>query len=88
MFEAVRMPELASSSSDGQSASVMVAQERKEDIKLNGKIYCTWQQASDAFLALQGKANSGSVWDRLYKFDTGNAPLSWDVLRYAKLKLA
>jgi hypothetical protein len=71
MFEAVRMPELAGCSSDGQI--VMVATERKEDIKLNGKRYSSWQQASDAFLALQGKAKSGSVWDRLIKFDTGNA---------------
>jgi hypothetical protein len=70
MFEAVRMSLLAGSSSDWQS--FMVAQERKEDIKLNGKKCSNWQQASDAFLSLQGNAKSGSVWDRLVKFNTGD----------------
>jgi hypothetical protein len=36
MFKAVRMSELAGGSSNGQSFMHMVAQERKEGIKLNG----------------------------------------------------
>lgn len=71
------MSEPASCSSAGLSsvAASAPSTSRSEDIdiKFNGKTYKTWQQASDAFLALQGKAKSGSVWDRVSKFRTGEA---------------
>jgi hypothetical protein len=40
-------------------------------IKFNTKTYRTWQQASDAYAALQSKANS--VWGRVSMFETGDA---------------
>jgi hypothetical protein len=46
---------------------------RSTDIKINTKACRTWQQASDAYVALQSKAKSGSVWGRVSMFETGDA---------------
>jgi hypothetical protein len=63
------------SSVENSSEKVLAASSSigSKDIKLNPNTYKTWQQASDAYAALQSKAKSGPVWGRVSKFGTGDA---------------